>query len=97
MPRLLAQCCRCPNFMSPLSGDYTCRRCRGETRRRKSGRIQVRKLPRHETAAEGAYWAEVDGQKVGDNGRAFWRTAAEARRCGMKFLNLCANQMSTEQ
>ena len=49
-------------------------------------RIKVKSLPLGNTTDEGRYWAEVDGEKVGEDGRAFWETRQQAKDCGFRFL-----------
>jgi hypothetical protein len=49
-------------------------------------RIRVRKLGLGDTTDEGPFYAQVDGENVGENGRAFWETREDARRCGERFL-----------
>lgn len=49
-------------------------------------RIKVKKLGLGETTSEGSYWAEVDGEKVGTDSRAFWETENEAWDCGIANL-----------
>lgn len=49
-------------------------------------RIDVKQLPLNQITDQGRYWAELDGEKVGWNGRAFWETASDARACAVKNL-----------
>ncbi|WP_338632160.1 hypothetical protein [Afipia carboxidovorans] len=52
----------------------------------KQPRIRVRKLGLGDTTEEGSFYAQVDGENVGEDGRAFWETRDDAQRCGERFL-----------
>ena len=47
---------------------------------------KIKKLPLNEMTADGSYWAKVNGQKVGANGRAFWNTRSEAIACARRYI-----------
>jgi hypothetical protein len=49
-------------------------------------RIAVKQLPMGDTTTEGSFYATVDGEKVGENGRAFWDTEQAAYDCGFRYL-----------
>ena len=49
-------------------------------------RIKVKKLSLGEYTEEGSYWAEVDGEKIGDKGRAFWFSKGDAMACGRRYI-----------
>lgn len=49
-------------------------------------RATTQKLGLGMTTDQGAYFPKVDGQPVGENGRAFWPTRAEAQRVANSFL-----------
>jgi hypothetical protein len=48
--------------------------------------VSVHKLGLNETTVEGAYYAKVNGENVGTDGRAFWNTAAEAEACARRYV-----------
>jgi hypothetical protein len=49
-------------------------------------RIKVKSLPFGETTDQGRYYAEVDGEKVGEDGRCFWDKWSDAKTCGVRFF-----------
>lgn len=49
-------------------------------------RASAQKLGLSETTSDGAYFPKVDGKPVGEDGRAFWPTRAEALRVANSFL-----------
>ena len=56
-------------------------------------RVQVKALPFGNTTEEGRFYAVVDGEKVGENGRCFWEKRSDARACGIRFLMRKDNQL----
>ncbi len=57
---------------------------------------KAKKLPFGETTDEGSWWAEVDGQKIGEKGRAFWQTKSEAITCAKKYIENLKNYIGTK-
>lgn len=49
-------------------------------------RIKVKCLPFGEETEGGRYYAAVDGECVGENGRTHWNTKQEAKDCGFRYL-----------
>lgn len=49
-------------------------------------RATTQRLGLGETTSDGAFFPKVDGEPVGENGRAFWPTRAEAQRVADRFL-----------
>jgi len=49
-------------------------------------RASAQKLGLGETTSDGSYFPKVDGKPVGEDGRAFWPTRAEALRVANRFL-----------
>lgn len=49
-------------------------------------RIKVIKMPLGQTTNDGAYYAKVDGQNIGVNGRTHWHSEASARLAAKVFL-----------
>lgn len=50
--------------------------------------IKVRRLPFGDTTADGAFYAQVNGKNIGENGRAFWTTAFEARLAAERWVDM---------
>lgn len=48
--------------------------------------IEIKKLKSGEYTEEGSFYALVNGQKVGENGRAFWKTESEAMACAKRYV-----------
>lgn len=55
-------------------------------------RIKVKKMPLQETTLDGPYWATVDGENVGENGRCHWQTESDAYACGARYLMRVLNE-----
>jgi hypothetical protein len=49
-------------------------------------RASVQKLSGGDFTKDGAYFPKVDGKAVGEGGRAFWPTRAEAQCVANRFL-----------
>jgi len=47
--------------------------------------VKVKMLPFGGVTEEGGYYAEVNGEPVGEMGRAFWPTEEEAELCGYRY------------
>lgn len=51
-----------------------------------SRRITIHKLPLNYYTLEGAYWAKVDGENIGEGGRTHWPTYDDAHACAVRFI-----------
>lgn len=49
--------------------------------------IKIRKFPNGERTEHGAYWATVDGDNIGVNGRTHWETEAAATLAAETYIN----------
>lgn len=47
--------------------------------------VKVKKLGLGQTTNDGAYWAEINGVKIGDKDRCFWHTEDEAELCAFRY------------
>ena len=52
----------------------------------KDERIKVKKLPFGDATDEGRFYVQVDGENIGEDGRAFWKTESEAYAIGSRYL-----------
>jgi hypothetical protein len=58
-------------------------------------RIKVKKMPLGEYTSDGCYYAQVDGENIGVNGRTHWETEAAARLAAECFINSGEGNPST--
>lgn len=50
-------------------------------------KIKICKLGLGFSTPEGAYWAKVDGDNIGEDGRAFWETHEEAQAAAERYID----------
>lgn len=49
-------------------------------------RIKIKTLPNGDTTDQGPYYATIDGENVGLDGRSHWHTYADAQHCAVVNL-----------
>src|SRR5258708_7032007 len=53
----------------------------------KEAKIKICKLPLSQRNTEGAYWAKVNGENIGVEGRAFFETESAARLAAYAYIH----------